>query len=108
MIVGKAPLKYKDGTSPRVIMFTIHEMLNWGGMNCCDLCNRDIITENDNYGFILPNIYGGGYAICQDCYNKFVKNSKLYEEDKKPQEELAIIDYYSKFALGGMVLYEED
>lgn len=107
MIVGKAPLKYKDGTSPRVIMFTVHEMLNWGGMNCCDFCNRDIITEEDNYGFIIPNAYGNN-GICQECYNKFVKNGKLYEEDKKPAEEQAMIEYYSKFALGGVVLYEED
>lgn len=108
MIIAKAPLKYKDGSSPKVILFNYHEMINWGGGNCCDLCNRDIITEKDGYGFIIPNVYGAGYAICQDCYNEFVKRNKLYEEDKNIFEEQAIINHYSKFAQGGVVLHEQD
>lgn len=107
MIIAKAPLKYKDGTSPKVIMFNLQEMMNWGGGNCCDLCNEDIITEENGYGFIIPNVYGAGYAICQDCYNKVVKRNKLYEEDKHMLEEQAIINHYSRFADGGLIIYEK-
>lgn len=101
MKVIDVPLKYKDGTSPRAILFTAKECFGWGGFNVCDFCNNEISIfegnegyEDRKYGYIIPMVYGTN-GVCLECYEEFIKKGRLYEIDKMPlEEEQEIIDKF--------------
>lgn len=97
MKVIDLPLKYKDGTNPKVLMFSLRECVGWGGMNVCDLCNSDICTKTRPYGYMTPVL--GSMAICKKCYDDFIKKGKLYEEDR-PYVDDTLINTYLQFNRG--------
>ena len=98
MKIIKMPLKYEDGSSPDVLVFSLNECYNWGGMNVCDLCNQDICTKEHQHGYMTPVL--GSNAICEKCYKDFIGRGKLYEEDREIIKDNNLIETYLQFDLG--------
>lgn len=61
----------------------LEENINWGGYCICDSCDKQVICENMYLIFVLGDVY------CRECFEKWVKRTKKYNE-KDINEDLKL------------------
>lgn len=71
------------------IKCTPQECFNWGGSCICDMCDTYMAPDNIYLIFVLHS------AICQDCFDEWIKRTKRYDDDIELQTKNDILFYRS-------------